>query len=194
VNGVIGHDPKHKQVTTRKGSNSGICAIKFRDGIVDAYPLRPICISNCEPQFLNTTWDDLIKLMIFLRFPIQYEGSSDEFERYMENKGLSAWLLDKTGSKTQKGEIVKGDAFRNIMTSIDIITNVPVNDGDPYILENWWFEELIDQILNFDEKNHQPSDLFMALVQAVFGMFKILKLKKKTADKAFASILDYWMS
>lgn len=195
---VIGFDPYHKKNTEREGSTAGIVVYKFRDLINADYEPRPIMIYNCRPSHPHIVYEDIIKIAIFTRSPIQYEGTSDAMEIYLEEEGFDEWIMFKVGSKKLKGDAPRGQnggrMMRNIIEFIDTLTNLPLDENMPYFLNNFWFEELLKEIEEFDESDTQKFNLFMAFAQSVLGALKLSKTTKKTGDKQYKDMLDYILS
>jgi hypothetical protein len=197
IDSIIGLDPFHKGVTSRKGSNAGAVGYKFRDILDLEFMPRPTFIYECRPK-IELVWEDMAKAMIFTRSKMQYENTSDEFMRYLKSEGMLAWLLKKEGSKIEYGDVARGAAGGKFMSRIysilDSITDNPIDPNKKCLLENWWHERLLNQMRLLNREDTEKFDLFMALAQAVWGVVKLTNKKSIGNDKLGASMIDYVLS
>ena len=80
------------------------------------------------------------------------------------------------------------------MEVIDILTNVPLSEDKPYLLDLYWFEQLLEEIETFTPEDTHKFDLFMAYVQALLGAMKMSSAKKKITDKLSSVMINYLLS
>lgn len=201
IDSCLGLDPFHlgKGTKLNKGSNAGACAYKFREaGNLDFAP-RPTCTYNCRPLHIHILFEDMLKLSLFTRSPLDYEKSSDEIERYYEDRGYILWVLNrKNGKYASRADIQRGKGGGAFLTEmlgvINIITNKPIDPSEPYNLDHYWFAELIRQIIDFDRMNTTVSDLFMGYARAVLGAMKIMSVKQRNISNEAKAMMDYLMS
>ena len=72
---------------------------------------------------------------------------------------------------------------------IDYVTNLPLNEGDRYKLEDIWFYDLLYDIANLDPSNTQKSDGFNICGQAMIGKTKMVKAKPARKPDSFTQQL-----
>lgn len=199
VENCLGIDPfnhRYPGKDTTKQSNGAMVNRKFRDIFNTGINKRPTMIYCCRPTHQDIFFEDAIKAAIFNRALIQYENRSDKFANYAEDRGYFAWLLPEIGaapSSTRKGDAPsgKGKFLDEGMALIDAATNVPLREGDPYQLENYWFWELLDDYLKFNQKDTHLNDLTMADIQALMGSIKIMYKKIRQPSDVNHAVLDY---
>lgn len=197
IESCAGVDPYHigKGVRVGKGSNAGVVVYKFRDLTDEHFSPRPTAIYNCRPQNIHTFFEDMVMLCVFTRSKLQYERTSDEIERYFDERGYSKWVLDIKGKKgmVQRGKA--GGAFiTHVMSIVNVITNMPSDATKEYLLANYWFEDLVEQIIQFNRDNTTKFDLFMGFGQAVFGAAYISKKNSVVANSLAGKAFSYLMS
>ncbi len=193
---IIGIDPIDKRyVTANKGfSNGSMTNVKYLDfsnnGIVDV-PTAYYCI---RVQHASTFFEDAIKFAIFMQAMVQVENKNTKICDWFEDRGYFDWLLAKRGES--KNSVIKGDApgaggqFLNEMIMlIDDATNLPLNEGDKYKLEDIWFYDLLNDISNLDPKNTQKSDGFNSWGQAMIGKTKMIQAKPQRKPDSFTQQL-----
>lgn len=205
IESCIGVDPYHLgkngKLTTRR-SQAGVVGWKFRKLGVENFVPRPTFIYNCRPPHIHTFFWDMIMAAVFTKSMVQYERTSDEMERFFDDNGYGEWILNSSTSKRSKqyetrteiGRGKKGGAFMGDVKSIvNIITNVPINPDSPDILKQFWFEQILEQLIDFNEDDTSKFDLVMGLFQAVYGALKILNVKQKKNDAGLGKIMmDYF--
>lgn len=206
IEGCIGVDPYHLgkngKLLSRR-SQAGTVGWKFRQLAVDSFVPRPTFIYNCRPPHIHTFFWDMIMAAIFTNSMVQYEKTSDEMERFFDDNGYGEWILNSTTSKRSKayktrteiGRGKRGGAFMiDVKSIVNILTNTPVNPDSPYILDQFWFEQLLQQLIDFNEDDTSKYDLVMGLFQAVYGALKILNVKVKEGSNISKLMIEYFMS
>lgn len=206
IESVIGIDPYHlgkNGKTTSRRSLAGVVGWKFRKLGEENFAPRPFFIYNCRPAHIHTFFWDMIMAAIFTNSMVQYEKTSDELERFFDENGYGEWILNSTTSRrsreyktrTEIGRGVRGGAFMiDVKSIVNILTNTPINPDAPYILDQFWFEQLLQQLIEFNEDDTSKFDLVMGLFQAVYGAVKILNVKVKPGSSVSKMMLDYFMS
>ena len=86
----------------------------------------------------------------------------------------------------------KNFAFLDEMIGlIDAVTNTPLNIGDPYLLEQFWSLDLINDLLKFNSRDTHENDLSMAFGQALLGAVKITFRKIRQKNPVTGGVLNY---
>lgn len=204
VEGCLGVDPFNNRYPAKhagKQSNGAMVNRVFRDLHGRGYNKCPTMIYCCRPTHQEVFFQDVIKSAIFNRSLIQYENKSDKLANYAEDHGYFDWLLPEIGAT--KDSKIKGDApsggGRNAfleegMGLIDANTNVPLHPSDPYYLEYHWFEQLLQDYIDFNPADTHLNDLSMADIQSLIGSVKILYKKIKKPSPVTGSVISYLMS
>ena len=186
VESCLGIDPIDKRyITTPSGkgfSNAGMTAWKFSDILKTGIVKCPTLFYSCRPSHADIFFEDAIKAAVFTRSLVQTESINSKIIDYFEDRGYSDWMLARRGHA--RNSRIKGDSpsgkgmfLTEMMFLIDNVTNTPLNEGDPYLLENFWIWELLDDIIKFNPKNTQEYDGTMSFGQALMGAVKILNKK-----------------
>lgn len=198
----IGVDPyDHRHTAGTSVSNGAMVNQKFLDfyetGIVNC----PTMIYSCRPQHPEIFYEDVLKAAVFNRAMVQVESKNKNIINHFEDRGYMDWMLPKRG-EPQKS-LLKGDSptgggkntfLNEIITLLNAITNVPLNEGDRYFLEQNWFAALLEDLLNFDKDNTHKSDLTMAWGQALMGVSKLLRRKTRDKNPVTGGVLSYLLS
>lgn len=192
VESCLGVDPFANRYPAKhvgKQSNGAMVNRVFRDLLGRGYNKCPTMIYCCRPQHQEIFFEDVIKAAIFNRSLIQYENRSDKLANYCEDRGYFDWLLPEIGAdedSKRKGDAPGGGKNAFLEEGIGLIdanTNVPLKEGDPYLLEYHWHPELLDDYLKFNAIDTHLNDLSMADIQALIGCVKILyKKMRKPSD------------
>lgn len=203
VESCLGIDPFNMRYETKqatRGSSAGCVNLKFRKLSVQDFNMRPTMIYNCRPH-QELFFEDMIKAAVYNRSLVQYENRSDKLANYFEDRGYFDWLLPEIGAaqnSKRKGDAPAGGksgAFLNEgIYLINTITNVPLNPDKPYLLDEIWFEELLEQIISFNPKDTHRFDLVMGYIQALIGAAKISNIKKRAGDKINNQMINYFFS
>jgi hypothetical protein len=65
------------------------------------------------------------------------------------------------------------------------------NNINMCILNEVWFEELLEDLLKFEKENTKKYDLTMAFFQVLIGIFKLMDKKTRTGNKIVAAALQH---
>jgi hypothetical protein len=202
IESCLGVDPFNLRYDTKKaatGSSAGVIDLKFRSLAAPDFNMRPRMIYNCRPH-QELFFEDMIKAAVFNRSMVQYENRSDKLANYFEDRGYFDWLLPERGAdinSVRKGDAPAGKsgAFLNEgIFLINTITNVPLRPDKPYLLDEIWFEQLLEQIIQFDPKDTHKFDLVMGYIQALIGAAKISNMKVRQGEKINNQMIDYLLS
>lgn len=145
-------------------------------------------------------FEDVIKAAIFNRSLIQYENRSDKLANYAEDRGYFDWLLPEIGAganSMRKGDAPSGGKntfLEEGMGLINAATNTPLNPGDPYNLEYYWFLELLEDYLTFNPLDTHANDLTMADIQCLLGCVKIMHKKVRQPSSFNTSFISELLS
>lgn len=199
IENAIGIDSVDKRRPGKRASDFAMVNHKFRDlkgtGIVKC----PTMIYCCRPLPIEISYEDAIKAAVFLRAKVQVESLNTKIVDYFEDRGYINWMLSKIGMP--QNSLIKGDApsgksafMDEIVGMLDAITNVPVNEGDPYLLELNYFYELLDDVSKFNLKDTHERDLSMAWGQALLAAAKLLFKKERVKSPLNSGVLDYLLN
>jgi hypothetical protein len=162
--------------------------------------MRPTMIYNCRPH-QELFFEDMIKAAVFNRSMVQYENRSDKLANYFEDRGYFDWLLPEIGAardSNRKGDAPAGGksgAFLNEgIFLINTVTNIPLNPEKPYLLNEIWFEDLLEQIIAFNPTDTHRFDLVMGYIQALIGAGKISNMKMRKGNAMNNQIISYLFS
>lgn len=202
VENVLGVDPFNHRYPAKNPSQQSKGAMinrKFRDIFNTGINKCPTMIYCCRPSHQDIFFEDVLKAAVFNRAMIQYENRNDKLANYAEDRGYFDWLLPEIGASAfskRKGDAPsgKGAFLDEGMALIDAATNVPIHDGDPYHLEQYWFWELLDDYLNFNQKDTHANDLTMADMQALIGAVKLLYQKIRQPSDLNEGIMSYLLT
>ena len=206
IESVIGVDPYHLGKTGKllsRRSQAGVVGWKFRSLGVENFVPRPTFFYNCRPPHIHTFFWDMIMAAIYTKSMVQYEKTSDEMERFFDENGYGEWILNSSTSRRSKqyktrteiGRGKKGGAFMvDVKSLVNILTNLPINPDHPYILDKFWFEQLLQQLIDFNEDDTSKFDLVMGLFQAVYGATKIVTVKGPQTSDMGKMMLNYFTS
>lgn len=200
VGSCLGIDPIDKRYAKpgqRGFSNAGMVNHVFRDVLQTGIKKFPTLIYSCRPTHAEIFFEDAIKAAVFCRSLVQTESINSKIIDYFEDRGYLQWMLSKRGQP--RNSLIKGDSptggrnmfLQEIVGLIDSITNTPLVPGDPYLLENFWFPELIDDLLNFNVNDTHANDLVMAFGQSLMGSAKIMYKKIRQPSSLNEGVLDY---
>jgi hypothetical protein len=195
----LGIDPIDKRyvASNSKGfSNAAMVNWVFADIFQDGKSKYPSLIYSCRPSHAEIFFEDAIKAAIFTRSMVQVESINSKIIDYFEDRGYMDWLLSKRGQSRdskQKGDAPsgKGMYLTEIMLLIDSVTNTPLNDGDRYLLDEFWLWELLEDLSKFNPKDTHANDLSMAFGASLLGTVKMLASKTKRPSKLNNAILDF---
>jgi hypothetical protein len=199
VESCLGIDPIDKRYATRavRGySNAGMVCHKFRDLLQTGINKCPTLLYSCRPSHSEIFFEDAIKAAVFSRSLVQTESINSKIIDYFEDRNYFSWLLSKRGEP--KNSKIKGDSpsgkgmfLTEMMGLIDSITNTPLTPESPYLLENFWFRELIDDLLKFNPKDTHENDLSMAFGQSLMGAAKIIHQRVRQPSEVGDAFMAY---
>lgn len=199
VENCIGIDSVDKRYAGKRPSDFAMVNQRFLDARGSGIVRCPTMIYCTRPLPIEISYEDAIKAAIFLRAKVQVESLNTKIVDYFEDRGYINWMLSKIG--TPKNSLIKGDApsgksafMDEIVAMLDAITNVPVNVGDPYLLELNWFYHLLDDVSKFNLKDTHERDLSMAWGQALLGAAKILFKKVRQPSTLNSGVFNYLLN
>lgn len=199
VENCLGVDPFNLRYEAKNKGKQSLGAMvnrKFRDVLNTGINKVPTLIYLNRPTHQDIFFEDVIKAAIYKRALIQYESRSDKLANYCEDRGYFDWLLPEIGASAdsvRKGDAPsgKGKFLDEGIALIDAITNTPLKEGDPYLLEMNWFHELLEGYLSFNPSDTQKGDIVMADIQALIGSIKIMYKKIRQPSEINSGVLDY---
>lgn len=199
VENCLGIDGVDKRYPGKKHSNFAMVNHKFRDIRNTGINKCPTMIYCSRPLPIEISFEDAIKAVIFNRSMAQAESLNSNVVNYFEDRGYIDWMISKIGMA--KNSLIKGDApagksafIDEIVGLLNAITNVPINDSDPYLLDMNWFYELLDDVSRFNKKDTHENDLSMAWGQALMGAAKLMFKKVRQPSSLNFAALDYLLS
>lgn len=207
----LGIDPfnlryKTKNVVT--GSLGAAISWKFRDLLQTGKKNYPTLSYLSRPTHGEVFFEDMIKAAIFRRAMIQYENSNDKMENYIEDRGYEAWMIPSLNAKPvevtpgvfkiRKGDAPSGKGATAFMNEgiglINGVTNKPILPTDIYLLDLFNFEEVLEDIINFNKTNTQQNHFTMAFIQALLGANKLMSHKRKKKSNVNDKIVSHLFS
>jgi hypothetical protein len=198
----LGIDPinaRHAVQGTKGFSNAAMVNWVFSDIMQRGKKKYPSLIYCCRPTHAEIFYEDAIKAAVFTRSMVQVENINSKIIDYFEDRGYFDWMLAKRGQP--KNSKIKGDApsgkggfLEEMILLIDSATNTPLNEGDQYNLDNFWFWELLEDLGKFNPTNTQESDLSMAFGLALIGSIKILGDTSKKPSRINDAVLDFLLN
>ncbi|MBP7109704.1 MAG: hypothetical protein KBA90_14185 [Chitinophagaceae bacterium] len=199
VENCLGVDPFNLRYNAKNTSKQSLGAMvnrKFRDVLQTGINKVPTLIYLNRPSHQDIFFEDVIKAAIYRRALIQYESRSDKLANYCEDRGYFDWLLPEMGASAdsvRKGDAPsgKGKFLDEGIALIDAVTNTPLKEGDPYLLEMNWFYELLHGYLVFDPNDTQKGDIVMADIQALIGAVKIMHKKIRQPSDINSGVFEY---
>lgn len=196
IENCIGIDSVDKRYAGKRASNFAMVNYKFLDAKGTGIVKCPTMIYCNRPLPIEISYEDAIKACIFLRARANVEALNSKIVDYFEDRGYIDWLISKIGMP--KNSLIKGDApsgksafMDEIVAMIDAAMNVPVNPGDPYLMDRHWFYPLLDDISKFNIKDTHERDLSMAFGQSLLAAAKILFKKIRKPSEVNHGVLDY---
>lgn len=206
----LGVDPFNLRYAAKNqvtGSLGAGISWKFRDILQTGKVDYPTLAYLSRPQHGETFYEDMIKAAVARRAKIQYENSNDKLENYVEDRKYDQWMIDSIDAKPievngeykiRKGDAPSGKGATAFMNEgINLInghTNLPLKPTDPYLLDYFDFEEVLDDIISFNRGNTQQNHFTMALIQALLGKTKLMFQKRKKKSNVNNNMLGYMMS
>ncbi len=130
---------------------------------------------------------------------VQTESINSKIVDYFEDRGYLDWMLSKRGQA--RDSRIKGDSpsgkgmfLTDILQLINTVTNTPLTEGEPYLLDNFWIPELLDDISKFNPKDTHANDISMAFGQALLGAIKMLSKKARQPSKLNDSVFEFLLT
>lgn len=174
------HDAKNKATQ----SMNGVVNLNFREFSNELFIPRPTMIYQCRPH-QELFFQDMVKAAVFNRSMVQYENRSDKLANYFEDEGFFDWLLPEIGqdrNSVRKGDSPTGKTNAFLSEGMYLI-NAALSPLRPALLDEIWFEQLLEQLEGFDPNNTKKYDLVMSYIQALMGAAKMSFLKKRNGSK-----------
>lgn len=203
----LGVDPFNLRYKTKNivtGSLGAGISWKFRDLLQTGLVNYPTLAYLSRPTHENTFFEDMIKAAIYRRAKVQYENSNDKMENWFEDRGYDQWMIPSINAKPvevngefkiRKGDAPSGKGATAFMNEgiglINGVLNKPIKPDDPYLLELFNFEEVLDDIINFNKTNTQQNHFTMALIQALLGANKLMFQKRRKKDNINNDMVSY---
>lgn len=199
IENVLGIDSVDKRYPGKRASDVGMVNHKFRDALDTGINKCPTMIYSNRPAPVEIAYEDAIKAMVFNRSMAQVESLNLNVVNWMEDRGYMKWVLSKRGEK--KDSLKKGDApsgksafIDEIVGLLNAITNIPLLDTDPYLLEYNWLLPLLEDVSVFNKKDTHANHLSMAWGQSLLGVAKILFTKQREKSVINDSIFEAFLS
>lgn len=197
VENVIGIDPFDKRYPGKNPSNGAMVNFKFRDIFETGIVKCPTMIYCNRPGHNEIFYEDCIKACVFNRAMGQPESINSKVIDFFEDRGYMDWLLSKIGHP--RNSLMKGDAptggknalLDEMIGLINAITNTPLSENDPYLLERNYFYELLDDISKFNKSDTHANDLSMSFGQSLLGSAKLLFKKTRAPSEVNEGVLEY---
>lgn len=207
---VIGTDPFNLRYETKDkvaGSYGAGIDWVFRN-IADPDNLQyPGSSYLARPWHQSIYMEDMIKWCVYLRAMIHYENKNTDLEKYFEDRGYLSWMIvdenarvieTPDGLKVKRGGAADGRAANQFMNNgisfINGVTNLPLTLEEPYLLDFFNHEEVLEDILSFDRGNTQKNHFTMAFIQALVGRNKILYQKVREKLQVNNDMVGYLLS
>ena len=206
----LGVDPFNLRYKTKNlitGSLGAGISWKFRDVLQTGKINFPTLTYLSRPSHGDIFFEDMIKAAIHRRAMVQYENSNDKMENYFEDRGYGEWMIPSLNAKPvevngefkiRKGDAPSGKGATAFMNEgiglINGVTNTPVTPDNPYLLDLFNFEEVLDDIITFNKTNTQQNHFTMALIQALLGSNKLMFKKTRNKNGLNNSMLNYYFS
>lgn len=195
----LGIDPINARYATQgqKGfSNGAMVNWVFSDLLQRGAKKYPNLIYCCRPSHAEIFFEDAIKAAVFTRSMVQVENINSKIIDFFEDRGYFDWLLAKRGQP--KNSKIKGDApsgrggfLEEMILLIDSATNTPLTENDPYLLDNFWFWELLEDLSKFNPSDTQENDLSMAMGLSLIGTIKMLGKQMKKTSRVNDAFLEF---
>lgn len=197
---VIGVDPYSvHQTADGKGSKGAALAFRIYDPVIDSgkefiqefETNRFFLLYNFRPHDIFEFYEDMIKMCLFCGCEINFENKNPGAIHYFEQKGFRHFLMGRPKivdtSRYTHAVQTPGTPASSMSTGTGVmlwesyinVDEFGKGDGHGYVpLID--FEELIEQLLEFEPDNTTKSDLVMASIYALLGAQKLTKPKEKS--------------
>jgi hypothetical protein len=202
VESCLGVDPYNLRYEAKNKGKQSLGAMvnhKFRDLAGTGINKCPTMVYHSRPSHQDLFFEDAIKAAVFNRALVQYENRSDKLANYFEDRGYFDWLLPEMGAainSNRKGDAPSGSGkfLEEGMGLISAITNTPLNEDEPYLLERNWMLPLIEDLLTFNSLDTHRNDLTMSWIQALVGSSKIMYKKIRSPSDVTHAVLSYLLT
>lgn len=202
----FGIDPfglRHRTRNEKTGSLGAGISWKFRDSMQTGRINYPTLTYLSRPQHQDTFHEDMIKGALYRRAMIQVESAGDKMANYFYDRGYQDWMLNSLKPETitlangtfvsRKGDAPSGAGATAFMDEgislINGVTNIPISPERPYLLNEFNFIEVLDDLISYNrKKGGQFNHFTMAFLQALLGVNKMLFKKQTKPDSMNNSI------
>lgn len=200
IENCLGIDPYGKRYPGKVFSKGAMVNHKFRDIYETGIVKCPTLIYCNRPAHQEIFFEDAIKAAVFNRAMVQPESINDKIIDWFEDRGYMDWMISKIGHP--RNSVLKGDApsggknayLDEIIGLINAVTNTPLLDTEPYLLELNWFYELLEDVSKFNRLDTHANDLSMAWGASLLGSVKLLYKKVRQQSPLNAGVLDYLLN
>lgn len=192
---VIGIDPYDYRRTFSKNPSKGSgivgkCFDFFDTGNLNALYSQYLF----RPKKPNDFYEDMIKMAVYHGAWVQFEAKNNNIADYFEDRGYFDFLMNYDIKKRneRKGNPATADLTGEMSTLIDQHFSMPI-EGDDNNFDTCWFEDMLQDLENFDPSDTKESHITMALGQMLLGFKKRRLVQKPKNDNSSAtrSIIDY---
>jgi hypothetical protein len=191
---VMGIDPyDYKRTFTRDPSKGagvvGKCFDFFETGNLNALFSQYLF----RPKTPNDFYEDMIKMAVYHGASVQFEAKNMNIADYFEDRGYFDFLMNYDIKKRdeRKGNPATADLTSEMATLIDQHFSIPI-EGDENNFDTCWFEDMLQDLEDFDPMDTKKSHITMALGQMLLGFKKRKIVKKPKVDTSVTrSILEY---
>lgn len=197
VENCLGIDSVDKRYPGQRPSDLAMVNHKFRDIFQTGIVKCPTMLYLNRPMPIEIAYEDAIKAAVFCRALVQVESLNSNIVNYFEDRGYIEWMLSKIGQP--KNSLIKGDApsgknsafIDEIIGMINSITNLPLHEGDKYLLELNWLYHLLDDVSKFNKKDTHRNNATMAWGQGLMGAAKILFKKVRQTSDLNGAVMEF---
>lgn len=191
IDSILGVDPyDYRRPKTKSPSLGAGVNYKFNDmmftGINKSIPM----IYLDRPAEPNIFYEQMLLGALISQSMIQTENKNRNFIDYVEDRGYFNWLLP---SDLKKNHQDKGNSPGGNTPFMDDVSGLLDSLlSNPEFLNSIWYDVLLHDIIHFNRMDTHENDLTMALLQAIFGAYKIImhNRKRKPMSNEFAEALS----
>lgn len=195
---VAGLDPINKRLVQNlaKASIPASYVYKYadffatgkKDFFFSQYYFRP----NTKEFF-----EDMIKQCVYFGSYLQFEAQNANVADWFEDRGYWDFLLNEDLKKRneRKGNAATPRLTQEMISLLDAYFTPPLYEGETNHLNNFWFDDLLEDALPFDPEDTEKFHLTMAAGQTLLGVQKLryrLKRREPSDDgNLLRGIFDY---
>lgn len=184
---VLGIDPyDFKRTDSKKPSlGSGVVGKAFdffEQGNVDAIG----CIYNFRPNNPEDFYEDMIKLAVAYGAYVNCEARNIKIFDHFETRGYFEYMLPKDVMNTKKKDI-KGSPTTNNMIQ-EICAQIEIHTSNN--LDVIWFEQLLDEVKDFNPDFTKKYNLVMAYGHMLLGFSKRRRYIRQKRRPQAANIVN----